>query len=182
MSEEKRWYAIRCLSGKERDVARYLKRELERMKYEKFVEDVVLPLKKSFQVRNGRQIPIERSFMPGYIFVKAFLFDDLIQLVKNVPNAMGFLGAERGKRPYPISNAEMERIISEVRKSQEREAGIFNFRIGDEVLIVEGPFKNFKGQVTNVDMKRQKLEVSVSLFGRTIEMEINFAQAERVEN
>ena len=129
-------------------------------------------------MRRGSKVNSERKFFPGYVLVNMEMNEDTYHLVKNTPKVTGFLGA--GNKPVPISQTEAERILYQVKEGVERPKPSVTFEIGEEVRVNDGPFQSFNGQVEDVDEDRARLKVSVSIFGRSTPVELEYGQVEKL--
>ena len=173
-----RWYIIHAYSGFEKKVAESVKERATLQGLEALVEDVVVPTEEVIEVRNGKKVKTERKFFPGYVLAKMVMTDDTYHLVKDTPKVTGFLGPQG--RPTPISDAEAARILNQVVEGVERPRPTISFEIGEEVRVTEGPFTSFNGVVEEIDEERSRLKVSVSIFGRATNVELEFGQVVKV--
>ena len=137
-----------------------------------------MPTEEVVEIRRGAKVNSERKFFPGYVLVKMELNEDSYHLVKNTPKVTGFLGS--GSKPVPISQAEADRILHQVKEGVERPKPSVTFEIGEEVRVNDGPFQSFNGQVEDVDEERARLKVSVSIFGRSTPVELEYGQVEKL--
>ena len=117
-----KWYVVRAISGKEKKVKEHIEFEIESMKLQDYVKQVVIPTEKVFQIRNGNKVSKERNFFPGYVLVEAALVGEVPHIIKNITNVIGFLGGERGGDPVPLRQAEVNRILGKVDELAESEA------------------------------------------------------------
>lgn len=171
------WYIIHAYSGYEKRVAEAVKEQAAIQGLDSLVDEVIVPTEEVIDVRRGQKVTSERKFFPGYVLIKMVLTDDTYHLVKDTPKVTGFLGPQ-GK-PSPISEAEANRILHQVEEGVERPRSMISFEIGEEVRVIEGPFTSFNGSVEDVDEDRERLKVSVSIFGRATPVELEFSQVEK---
>jgi transcriptional antiterminator NusG len=180
MSEEKRWYSLRVISGKERKIKERIDLEVQRNGWDAVITQVLVPTEKVYKIRNGKKVISERNILPGYILIEAVpagLTGEVIQTIANVPNVIHFLGKET---PIPMRTAEANRLLGKVDESQDAgEALIEPFIVGETVKIIDGPFSEFVGDVQEINEEKKKLKVIVKIFGRGTEVELNFMQVEK---
>jgi transcription termination/antitermination protein NusG len=177
---KKRWYVVRAVSGKEKKVKEYLELEITRHKLNEFVEQVLIPTEKVFQIRNGKKISKEKSYLPGYVLIEAALVGEVPHVIKGIPNVIGFLGSEKGGAPVPMRLAEVNRILGKVDELLESEEEMkIPFVVGEPVKVVDGPFNNFSGVVEEINEDKKKLKVMVKIFGRKNLLELNYLQVEK---
>ncbi|MBM3487928.1 MAG: transcription termination/antitermination protein NusG [Alphaproteobacteria bacterium] len=174
-----RWYVIHVYSGFEKKVAQSIKEQATIKGLEARIEDVLVPTEEIVRVRRGSKVSAERKFFPGYVLIRMDLDDETWHLVKNTPKVTGFLGG-KGTKPSPISQAEAERIMSQVQEGVEHPKPSITFEIGEQVRVADGPFQSFNGMVEEVDEERARLKVAVSIFGRSTPVELEFAQVEKL--
>jgi transcription termination/antitermination protein NusG len=173
-----RWYIIHAYSGFENKVRDQIMAEAERKGLMPFVESVEVPTEQVTEVRRGKKVKAERKFFPGYVLAKLTMSDDVYHLIKNTPKVTGFLGANN--KPQPISEAEAARILN---TKQELEAApkkrvTVEYEIGDQVKVMSGPFASFNGAVEELDFDKNRVKVSVSIFGRATPVELDFEEVE----
>lgn len=176
-----RWYIIHAYSGFENKVRDSIMAEAERLGLSEAVEDVQVPTETVTEVKRGKKVQVERKFMPGYVLAKLKLTDDVYHLVKNTPKVTGFLGA--GSKPQPISDREAARYfggVEEAKAAPKREVQV-EYDIGDQVKVNAGPFASFNGVVEELDFDKQRVKVSVSIFGRATPVELGFEEVELVK-
>ncbi len=177
-----RWYIIHAYSGFENKVRDAIVAEAERMGLTQLVEAVEVPTEKVTEVRRGKKVTSDRKFFPGYVLAKLSMNDDVYHLVKNTPKVTGFLGSS-GK-PQPISDNEAARILNtkdEAAAAAPKAKLKVDYEIGDQIKVLEGPFASFNGVVEELDFDKNKVKVSVSIFGRATPVELDFEQVERVK-
>jgi transcriptional antiterminator NusG len=172
------WYVVHAYSGFEKKVAQSLQEQSLTKGMEEFFSEILVPTEEVVEMRRGSKVNSERKFFPGYVLVNMEMNEDTYHLVKNTPKVTGFLGA--GNKPVPISQTEAERILYQVKEGVERPKPSVTFEIGEEVRVNDGPFQSFNGQVEDVDEDRARLKVSVSIFGRSTPVELEYGQVEKL--
>jgi transcriptional antiterminator NusG len=180
MSEEKRWYSLRVISGKERKIKERIELEIQRSNWDDFVTQVVVPSEKVYKIRSGKKVILDRNILPGYILLEAFpskLTGEIIQTIASIPNVIHFLGREN---PIPMRESEANRMLGKADESQDMTESLIEPYIeGETVKIIDGPFKDFVGDIKEVNEEKKKLTVIVKIFGRGTEVELNFMQVEK---
>lgn len=174
-----RWYVLHVYSGFEAKVAENIKEKARKQGLESKVEEIMVPTEEVVEVKRGQRVNTERKFFPGYVLAKLDLDDNVWHLIKDTPKVSGFLGAG-GNKPVPISEAEAQRIINQVQEGIDRPRPSVVYDIGEEVKVIDGPFASFNGLVEEIDEEKAKLKVSVSIFGRSTPVELEYGQVEKV--
>ena len=178
---KKRWYVVRSISGKEKKVKEYLDVEITRLKLNDFIGQVLIPTEKVFQIRNGKKVSKEKSYLPGYVLVEAALVGEVPHVIKSIPNVIGFLGNEKGGDPSPMRLSEVNRILGKVDELSESEEEMkIPFVVGESVKVIDGPFNGFDGTIEKINEEKRKLEVMVKIFGRKTPLELSYMQVEKV--
>ena len=171
-----RWYVIHAYSGFENQVANFIKEQAVKKGLSDKVLDVIVPTEKVMTVQNGTKRESMRKFFPGYVLANMEMTDATWYLVNNTPKVTGFLG---GKNPQPITDAEAQRILSQVQDGVERVKSAVVYEVGEQVQVIDGPFASFTGTVEDVDAEKERLKVSVSIFGRATPVDLDYAQVKK---
>ncbi len=180
MADEKKWYSLRVISGKEKKIQERIELEVQRNGWKDIITQVLVPTEKVYKIRSGKKVIMERNILPGYILVEADpvgLTAEVVTTIANIPNVIHFLGKNE---PIPMQQSEANRLLGKVDESQDlEEAMIEPFIVGETVKIVDGPFNDFVGDIQEVNEEKKKLKVIVKIFGRGTEVELNFLQVEK---
>ncbi|MFW0777901.1 MAG: transcription termination/antitermination protein NusG [Rickettsiales bacterium] len=175
-----RWYIVHAHSGFEKKVAQAIKEQAVQKELTNLIEDVVVPVEEVTEVRRGKKMQAERKFFPGYVMVKMELTDPTWHMVKNTAKVTGFLGGGKGGKPVPITEKEAEAIFAQVREGIEHPKSTLHFEVGENVKIIDGPFDTFTGLIDSVDEEKERVKVSVSIFGRPTPVDLDYSQVEKV--
>lgn len=178
--DNRRWYSLRVISGKERKIKERIELEIERSGWRNFVTNVLVPTEKVYKIRSGKKVISERNILPGYILVQAdhtMFSGEMISAIANVPNVIHFLGRNN---PIPMQQSEANRMLGKVDESSDAgEALIEPYIVGETIKIIDGPFSEFVGDIEEVNEEKKKMKVIVKIFGRGTEVELNFMQVEK---
>ena len=181
MSDEKKWYSLRVISGKERKIKERIELEIQRSKWGDVIGQIIVPTEKVYKIRGGKKVISERNILPGYILVEAdpnVFHGEMVQHIANIPNVIHFLGKTE---PIAMRPAEANRLLGKVDESQEAaEQMLEPFLVGETVKIVDGPFNEFVGDIQEVNEEKKKLKVIVKIFGRGTEVELNYMQVDKI--
>ncbi|PJA84682.1 MAG: transcription termination/antitermination protein NusG [Candidatus Nealsonbacteria bacterium CG_4_9_14_3_um_filter_35_11] len=176
ISKEKRWYVLHTYSGYEDAVASSLKQRIESFGMEDKIFNVLVPKEKKIKIKNGKRKAVEEKIYPGYILIEMNVTDDSWYVVRNTPNVTGFVGA--GTVPVPISDEEIKELKKRV--GQEVPKYKMDFKIGDSVKVIDGPFKDFDGKVSEIDKERGRVKILINMFGRDTPMELDSLQIKKL--
>lgn len=176
-----KWYVLKTVSGQENKVKAYIENEIQRLNYEAFVTQVVIPMEKVIQLKNGKKVPKEKPYYPGYIMIEADLRGEVPHVIKNIPGVISFLSLTKGGDPVPMRKVEIDRMLGRMDELSEFATDLaIPFVVGESVKVIDGPFNGFNGTVEKILEDKKKIEVSVMIFGRKTPMELNFMQVEKV--
>ncbi len=172
----RRWYAVHTYSGYEENVAQNMRQRIESMDMEEKIFGVLVPKEKKIKIKNGKRKVIEEKIFPGYVLIEMIVTDDSWYVVRNTPNVTGFIGT--GLTPTPVSDEEIAML--QKRMGVDDPEFVIDVAINDPVKIIDGPFKNFEGKVSDIDETRGKIKVLVNMFGRETPIELDFLQINKV--
>lgn len=178
--DELQWYVLRAIGGRERKVKRHIENEVARLHLEESLASVLVPVEKTVGTRNGKKVMKEVLLYPSYVFIEAVLTPHVLELLRETPDALGFL-AMSGEAPAPLRPAEVNRMLGRIDELVEQE-GVLEvpFQVGEEVRVCDGPFNTFTGVVSEVHEEKCKLVVLVQIFDRKTPLELTFLQVERL--
>ena len=174
----KRWYVVHAYSGFEKSVQRALQERIQRYEMQDSFGRVLVPVEEVVELKQGQKSISERKFFPGYVLVEMEMNDESWHLVKSTPKVTGFVGGSANK-PTPISEKEVEKIMQQMQDGVEKPRPKVLFEPGEVVRVKEGPFTDFHGSVEHVNYEKNRLRVSVTIFGRATPVELEFGQVEK---
>lgn len=174
----KRWYVVHTYSQFEKSVQRALLERIERTGVQDLFGQILVPVEEVVELKGGQKTISERKFFPGYLLVEMEMTDETWHLVKNTPKVTGFLGGSAMK-PSPITQKEVDNIMQQMQAGVEKPRPKVLFEVGEAVRVKEGPFTDFNGMVEDVNYDKSKLRVSVTIFGRSTPVELDFGQVEK---
>ncbi len=176
LSEGRNWYVVHTYAGYENAVMRNLKQRIESLGMEDKIFNVIVPTEKKIKIKGGKRVEEEEKIYPGYILVDMIVTDDSWYVVRNTPRVTGFVGS--GVYPVPIDKKEVDSLFA--RMNADKVTHTINLIENDAVLIVDGPFKELEGKVSEIDEERGKVKVLVNMFGRETPVELDFLQVKKV--
>lgn len=177
-SDKARWYIIHTYSGSENKISETIKENAEKKGLSDYIGDILIPTEEVCEIKNGEKTNVTKKYFPGYILIKMILNEETWHLVRSTPRVTGFLGSKN--KPSPINEKEVQRIVSQIEKSAEKPRMSAVYEVGDQVRIVDGAFSSFSGFVDEVSEDKQKLKVSVVIFGRATPVELDYTQVEKM--
>lgn len=173
MSEEAKWYVVHTYSGYENKVATNLEKIVENRQLQDWIHEVRIPTETVVEMKDNQKREVERKIFPGYVLVKMVMTDDSWYVVRNTRGCTGFVGP--GGKPVPLTEAEVSALGVEKREVE------VNYQVGDTVRIIDGPLENFSGIVDEIDSEKNKIRVTISMFGRETPVELELDQAELMD-
>lgn len=176
LDQGRRWYVLHTYSGYEENVAQNLKQRIESMDMEDKIFNILIPTEKKIKIKNGKRKIVEERIFPGYVMVEMFVNDDSWYVVRNTPNVTGFIGT--GTVPTPISEKEINELQKRMGVNEPKFK--IDVSVGSPVKIIDGPFKNLEGKITNIDEAKGKVKILVSMFGRETPVELDFLQIKKI--
>jgi transcriptional antiterminator NusG len=174
-----RWYVVHAYSGMEKAVERNLRERIDRSGMQTKFGRILVPTEEVVEMKNGKKAVTERRFFPGYVLVEMVMDDESWHLVKNTSKVTGFVGGAKN-RPVPISDDEVMKIVNQMQEGTEKPRPKVEWEVGEVVRVKEGPFTDFNGSIEEVNYDKNKLRVSVTIFGRATPVELDFHQVEKV--
>jgi transcription termination/antitermination protein NusG len=178
VNPDMRWYVVHAYSGMEKAVERNIRESIARAGMETKFGRILVPTEEVVEMKNGQRRTAERKFFPGYVFVEMVMNDESWHLVKHTNKVTGFVGGAKN-RPAPISEAEVQKIVSQMQDGTDKPRHKVEFMVGEFVRVKDGPFTDFNGTVEDVNYEKSKVRVSVTIFGRATPVELEFGQIEK---
>ncbi len=174
-----RWYVVHAYSGYEKRVANSLKEQIELKGLDDYFGEVLVPTEEVIEMRDGKKRKSERKFYPGYVLVQMEMNDQSWHMVRNTPRVMGFIGGTADK-PAPITDREADAILQRLKEGEGKPTQKTIFEPGEMIRVIDGPFADFNGVVEGVNYEKSRLQVAVTIFGRSTPVELEFSQVEKV--
>ena len=179
LANVKKWYVVHAFSGMEKGVAKDLQERIDRAEMQDDFGEILVPVEEVVEIRKGQKSISERRFFPGYVLVEMLMNEQTWHLVKNTNKVTGFVGGSSSK-PSPISQAEVNKIMAQMKEGVEKPRPKVLFETGEIVRVKEGPFADFNGNVEEVNYEKNRMRVSVTIFGRSTPVELEFGQVEKL--
>jgi transcriptional antiterminator NusG len=176
--EDRLWYAIHTYSGYENKVKSHLEARINSMDMRNKIFRVIVPMEEEVEIKQGQRRTVQRKVFPGYVLVEMVMSDEAWYVVRNTPGVTSFVGS--GTRPIPLQEHEMKSILKQVTKETEKPKAKISFAKGQSVRVIDGPFTEFIGTVSDINMDRNKVTVLVSFFGRETPVVLDFLQVEKI--
>lgn len=180
--KDKKWYVLKTISGRELKIKKYIENEVEYHKLQDFVGQVVVPMEKVIQIRNGKKVQKEKVHYPGYVMIEASLEGEVVHIIKGIPGVISFLSETKGGDPVPMRASEVNKMLGRVDELAGADDNLINipYMVGETVKVIDGPFNGFNGTVEKINEDKRKLEVMVLIFGRKTPLELSFMQVEKI--
>ena len=169
-----KWYIVHAYSGFEKKVAAAILEKAKTKNIESAFSEIIVPTEEVVEVKKGKKRNAERKFFPGYVLVKMVMNDDTWHLVRDIPKVSNFLGTK--DKPIAISEREVSKLLQDITEGVDNPKPKFEYEVGEQIKVSDGPFASFSGIIEEVDSSRQKLKVSVSIFGRPTPLELDYSQ------
>jgi len=155
-ANSKKWYVVRAVAGQEKKVKQYIEMEIARHNLQDFVDQVLIPTEKIYQIRNGKKVSKERIYFPGYVLIEAALVGEIPHIIKNITGVIGFLG-EKGGEAVPLRISEVNRILGKVDQLSQKDEEMENtYMVGENVKVIDGPFNSFSGIIEEINEEKKK--------------------------
>jgi len=173
------WYIVHTMSGSEKRIKQMIFDLAEKKGMSDFFEDIVIPTIEIPEVKRGKHVQVEKKFMPGYILVKMNMTDDAWHLVMSIPRVTGFLG--NGPKPQAVPEREVKSVLSQIESKASDISSTRTYDVGEQVVVIDGPFESFHGVVEDVDNVKLRLRVTVLIFGRATPIDLDFTQIKKLD-
>lgn len=178
---QKNWYILKTISGHENKIKDYLDTEIRNSSQKYFIGNIILPIEKFIQIRNGNKILIEKVYFPGYVIIEAFLSGEILHSIKNIPGVIHFLTDKKGGKPISMKKQEITDLLVKASELSEAEPELrISFSLGEKVKVIEGPFNGFYGAIDLINEEKQRISITVLIFGRKTPLDLNFYQVKKI--
>ncbi len=173
------WYILQVYSGNEKKIEKELLAQIDKKGLRENISKILIPSEEVIEMKKGKKVSSERKFFPGYMLIQMVMDDEIWHIVKALPKVYGFLGGKKGE-PIPVSQNEIDSILNQMKDGLEKPKPSVSFEIGEQVRVSDGPFSSFNGMVEEVDEEKARLKVSVSIFGRSTPVNLDYSQVEKI--
>ena len=173
------WYILHVYSGNEKKIEKELLAQVEKKGLKNNIEKILIPSEEVIEMKRGKKVSSERKFFPGYMLIQMIMDVEIWHIVRMLPKVYGFLGGKKGE-PIPVSQKEIDSILNQMKDGLEKPKPSVSFEIGEQVRVSDGPFSSFNGMVEEVDEEKARLKVSVSIFGRSTPVNLEYSQVEKI--
>ena len=173
------WFILQVRSGEEKKILENIKTQAQKKGLLDKIDETLIPSEEVIEMKKGKKISSERRFLPGYLLMRMTMTDDIWHTIKGVPKVSGFLGGIKGE-PTPVSQIEIDKIRNQIKEGLDKPKPSVSFEVGEQVRVSDGPFTSFNGLVEEVDEEKARLKVSVSIFGRSTPVDLEYSQVEKV--
>ena len=173
------WYILQVYSGNEKKIEKELLAQTDKKGLRNNISKILIPSEEVIEMKKGKKVSSERKFFPGYMLIQMIMDDEIWHIVKALPKVYGFLGGKKGE-PIPVSQNEIDSILNQMKDGLEKPKPSVSFEIGEQVRVSDGPFSSFNGMVEEVDEEKARLKVSVSIFGRSTPVNLDYSQVEKI--
>ncbi len=173
------WYILQVYSGNEKKIEKELLAQTDKKGLRDNISKILIPSEEVIEMKKGKKVSSERKFFPGYMLIQMIMDDEIWHIVKALPKVYGFLGGKKGE-PIPVSQNEIDSILNQMKDGLEKPKPSVSFEIGEQVRVSDGPFSSFNGMVEEVDEEKARLKVSVSIFGRSTPVNLDYSQVEKI--
>jgi transcriptional antiterminator NusG len=180
-SKKMLWYVLRAIGGKEKKVKEHIDNEVKMLHLESSISQVIIPVEKIYQIRNGKKVSKDKVMFPGYVFIETILTGEIQHTLLDIPSVIGFLGdGSKNSTVLPLRPSEVNRMLGSVDAIRDKEEQISTpFYVGEAVKVIDGPFNTFSGTIEEINEEKKKLKVMVKIFGRKSPLELSFLQVEK---
>lgn len=180
-----KWYVIHSYAGYENRVQQNIETRMRSMNVEEKIHEIVIPMEDVIEFKNGKKTVVKKKVFPGYVLVRMDLDDDTWYVIRNTPGVTGFVGA--ANKPNPLTKKEVENILGTGESGEKGKAAVatksrprLEYEVGEQVRVTSGPFADFNGAISEIDVDRSKLKVLVDIFGRETPVELEFGQVAKL--
>lgn len=177
----KNWYIIKTISGHENKVKYYLDTEIRNSYQKDSIGNIILPIEKFIKIRNGNKILIEKVYFPGYVIIEVFLSGEILHSIKNIPGVIHFLTDKKGGKPIPMKKQDITDLLVKASELSEAKPELqIYFSLGEKVKVIEGPFNGFYGTIDSINEEKQRISITVLIFGRKTPLDLNYYQVNKI--